>query len=158
MVKIRSVEMQDIASLLTIYRPYVLETAVSFETELPSLSEFCTRVQEIKDKFPYLVAEEDGQILGYAYAHTYYDRAAYNHTAEVSVYLADTAKGRGLGHILYDDLEKQLAQQGVTNFLACITADNTASLNFHQKRGYKKVGHFYKVGRKFDTWHDIIWL
>lgn len=101
-------------------------------------------------KYPYLVAEEDGLILGYAYASTYYARAAYDWAVELSVYVSQDARGKGVGSKLYDALEDLLNQMGYMHFLACISLPNEASLALHRKRGYQQVAHFPKIGYKLE--------
>ncbi|CQR26071.1 sortase [Streptococcus varani] len=155
---IRQANVEDADQFLAIYAPYVEETAITFETEVPSLEEFKKRIQSIQEKFPYLVAEKDGKILGYAYAHAYYERAAYNWTVELSIYVDGKLRQSGIGSMLYDALEKELAKRNFINFMACISLPNEASVHFHQKRGYEKVGHFKKVGYKFGQWRDILWM
>lgn len=155
---VRDAQMTDVAALLEIYAPYVQNTAITFETSLPSVEEFTKRIVSVQQDFPYLVAQEGEEILGYAYAHAYYGRAAYAWTVEVSIYIRQDVRKGGLGSLLYDELERRLAQQGVLNFLACISLPNDASISFHQKRGYEEVGHFKQVGFKLDRWHDIVWL
>ncbi|MEI4339456.1 N-acetyltransferase family protein [Streptococcus suis] len=158
MIEIRSARIEDAADLVEIYAPYVEKTAITFETQVPTVSEFASRIEKTLVKFPYLVAVEEGKILGYAYASTYYARAAYDWTVELSVYIQQEARGKGIGSMLYDDLEEVLTARGFKNFLACIALPNPASLTLHKKRGYEQVAHFKKVGYKFDTWHDIVWL
>lgn len=158
MIHIRSVKIEDAADLVAIYAPYVEGTAITFETEVPTVADFAGRIEKTLEKFPYLVAEEDGRVVGYAYASTYKDRAAYDWTVELSVYVAQEARGKGIGSLLYDALEEDLTARGFKNFLACIALPNPASLALHEKRGYEQVAHFKKVGYKFDTWHDIVWL
>ena len=125
---------------------------------IPSVQEFENRINKTLETYPYLVAEEDGQVLGYAYASTYYARTAYNWTTELSIYLHEDARGRGLGSQLYDALEEELEQRGFLRFLACIAVPNEASIAMHEKRGYVQVAHFPKVGYKFEQWHDIVWM
>ncbi|HFI0303214.1 TPA: N-acetyltransferase family protein [Streptococcus suis] len=158
MITIRNAEIADSGALVAIYAPYVEQTAITFETQVPIVSEFEARIRKVREKFPYLVAEEEGRIVGYAYAGTYYARAAYDWTVELSVYLDQSARGKGIGSLLYDRLEEELAARGFKNFLACIALPNPASIALHEKRGYEQVAHFKKVGYKFDKWHDIIWL
>ncbi len=155
---IRNAKPEDAAALLDIYTPYITDTIITFETEIPSVEEFQDRIAEVQEKFPYLVAEEDGEILGYAYAHPYYGRSAYAWTAELSIYIRQEARHAGLGTKLYDKLEKQLEAQNVLNFLACISVPNDASIAFHEKRGYELIGQFKKVGYKFKAWHDTVWM
>ncbi|NQJ22049.1 N-acetyltransferase [Streptococcus suis] len=158
MINIRSAQKVDAADLVAIYAPYVETTAITFETEVPSVADFAGRIEKTLEKFPYLVAEEEGQIVGYAYASTYYARAAYDWTVELSVYVSREVRGKGIGSLLYDAIEEDLKARGFKNFLACIALPNPASLALHKKRGYEQVAHFKNVGYKFDTWHDIVWL
>lgn len=157
MINIRSAQIEDAADLVAIYAPYVENTAITFETEVPTVADFASRIKKTLEKFPYLVAEE-GRVVGYAYASTYKDRAAYDWTVELSVYVAQEARGKGIGSLLYDAIEEDLTARGFKNFLACIALPNPASLALHKKRGYEQVAHFKNVGYKFDNWHDIVWL
>lgn len=157
-MKIRLARKEDAPALVEIYAPYVQGTAITFEYEVPSVTEFEKRIEKTLKRYPYLVAEEEGRILGYAYASTYYDRTAYDWAVEMSVYLHPDARGKGLGTQLYDRLEHLLAEQGYLRFLACIALPNDASIRLHKKRGYVQVGHFPKIGYKFDKWHDVVWL
>ena len=157
-MNIRLARPSDSATLLAIYAPYVENTAITFEYEVPTVEDFATRIEKTLGKYPYLVAEEDGAILGYAYASTYYARAAYDWAVELSVYVSQDARGKGVGSKLYDELEDLLGQMGYIHFLACISLPNEASLALHLKRGYQQVAHFPKIGYKFERWHDIIWL
>lgn len=158
MIDIRSARIEDATDLVAIYAPYVEKTAITFETEVPTVEAFASRIEKTLEKFPYLVAVEEGKVVGYAYASTYYARAAYDWTVELSVYIQQDARGKGIGSLLYDALEEELTVRGFKNFLACIALPNPASIALHEKRGYEQVAHFKKVGYKFDTWHDIVWL
>ncbi len=155
---IRSARVSDAKDLLSIYAPYVEKTAITFEYTVPSLSDFEHRISHTLTKYPYLVYEEEGHILGYAYASTYKDRAAYDWSCEVSIYIAEEARGRHIGTKLYDALESHLQAKGICNLLACITYPNDPSVQFHSQRGYQQVAHFKKIGYKGDKWHDIIWM
>ncbi|QKQ43825.1 N-acetyltransferase family protein [Streptococcus sanguinis] len=157
-MNIRFARPSDAATLLAIYAPYVENTAITFEYEVPTIEDFATRIEKTLEKYPYLVAEEDGLILGYAYASTYYARAAYDWAVELSVYVSQDARGKGVGSKLYDKLEDLLEQMGYMHFLACIALPNEASMALHRKRGYQQVAHFPKIGYKFECWHDIVWL
>lgn len=157
-MEIRLAKPSDAATLLAIYAPYVENTAITFEYEVPTIEDFATRIERTLEKYPYLVTEEDGLILGYAYASTYYARAAYDWAVELSVYVSHDARGKGVGSKLYDALEEMLEQMGYIHFLACISLPNEASLALHRKRGYQQVAHFPKIGYKFNRWHDIVWL
>ena len=158
MLKIRPVTLEDAHELVRIYAPYVEKTAITFEYDVPSIKEFEGRIEKILQRFPYLVAEENGQVIAYAYASTYYARTAYDWTTELSIYLHEDVRGRGLGNQLYDALEEELEKRGFLRFLACIAVPNEASIAMHEKRGYVQVAHFPKVGYKFDRWHDIVWM
>lgn len=158
MIEIRNAQVEDAANLVAIYAPYVEKTAITFETQVPAVEDFANRIEKTLKKFPYLVAVEEGQIVGYAYASTYYARAAYDWTVEMSVYVQKEARGKGIGNLLYTALEEELTARGFKNFLACIGLPNPASIALHEKRGYQQVAHFKKVGYKFGTWHDIVWL
>ena len=157
-MNIRLAKKSDAAALLAIYAPYVENTAITFEYEVPTIEDFANRIEKTLRKHPYLVAEEDGLILGYAYASTYYARAAYDWAVELSVYVSQDARGKGVGSKLYDELEGLLDQMGYMHFLACVSLPNEDSLAFHAKRGYQQVAHFPKIGYKFERWHDIVWL
>ena len=157
-MEIRLAKPSDARSLLDIYAPYVENTAITFEYEVPTIEDFATRIEKTLEKYPYLVAEEGGVVVGYAYASTYYARAAYDWAVELSVYVCQDARGKGVGSKLYDAMEEMLEQMGYIHFLACISLPNEASLALHRKRGYQQVAHFPKIGYKFNRWHDIVWL
>ena len=158
MLKIRPVTLKDAPELVRIYAPYVEKTAITFEYQVPTIEEFEGRIDKILQHFPYLVAEEDGHILAYAYASIYYDRSAYDWAVEVSVYVDQDHCGQGLGSRLYEALEMELEARGYLRFLACIALPNPASIALHEKRGYVQVAHFPKIGYKFNKWHDIVWM
>ncbi len=158
-MNIRLAEAADASALLAIYAPYVTDTAITFEYEIPSIEEFTRRITATLKEYPYLVAEsEQGELLGYAYAHAYKERAAYNWSVEVTVYLSEKAKGQGIGKKLYQALETELSKQNILILTACITGGNTHSIQFHEKLGYQQVGVFKKIGYKFEQWHDVYWL
>ncbi|MDT9511193.1 GNAT family N-acetyltransferase [Streptococcus mutans] len=160
-MKIRDACKEDAKQLIAIYAPYVEKTAITFEYQVPSLEEFEDRIEKTKQKFPYLaylVAEEEGILQGCAYASAYYNRAAYDWTVELSIYIKEEARGKHIGSQLYASLERNLQETGFVNLLVCIALPNNASLTFHKKHGYEQVAHFKKVGYKFDKWHDIVWM
>ena len=157
-MNIRLANKNAAAVLVAIYAPYVEKTAITFEYDVPSVEEFSGRIEKTLERYPYLVAEEEGVILGYAYASTYYARAAYDWAVELSVYISLDSRGQGVGTKLYDALEYLLDQMGYVHFLACISQPNEASLALHRKRGYQQVAHFPKIGYKVNRWHDIVWL
>ena len=158
MLKIRPVTLADAPELVKIYAPYVKKTAITFEYDVPTTEEFEERIEKTLQRHPYLVAEENGQVLAYAYALTYYNRSAYDWAVEVSVYVDQDYLGQGLGFRLYEVLETELEARGFLRFLACIALPNPASIALHEKRGYVKVAHFPKIGYKFEQWHDIVWM
>ena len=149
---------RDAAGILAVYAPYIRETAVTFETEVPAPDAFTARVAGICADFPYLVLEVDGELAGYAYAHRQAERAAYAWNAELSIYLAGKWRGKGLGAPLYRLLERLLAMQGYVNLYGVITASNAGSIRLHEKLGYRQTGLHEKTGWKFGQWHDVAWL
>ena len=164
-MRIRSAAPQDAERLLEIYGYYVENTAISFEYVVPSPEEFRERIRTTLLKYPYLVLEEDGRILGYTYAGAFKGRAAYQYSCEVSVYLDRCVRGRGYGRILYEALEEALAASGIHNLYACIASPvvedeylTRDSERFHQKMGYSTVGVFHRCAYKFDRWYHMIWM
>ena len=164
-MRIRSATREDAERLLEIYSYYVENTAISFEYDAPSLEDFTNRIVNTLKKFPYLVVEEDGVAQGYSYAGPFKERAAYNHSCEISIYLARESKGRGYGRKLYEALETALKAEGILNLYACIgdpiIEDEYLTKNseqFHQHLGFVKVGEFHKCGYKFGRWYNMIWM
>ena len=148
----------DIPAILEIYAPYVSATTVSFEYEVPTLEAFSRRFSDITSQFPWLVWEEDGTVLGYAYASPPFTRAAYSWCAEPSIYLRPEARGKGIGKALYTALEALLLAQGYQVLYALVTGENAASLRFHRKFGYRVCAEFPACGFKFGRWLSLIWL
>lgn len=162
-VQLRFAKLEDADKLLEIYRPYVESedsalSNVSFEYVAPSVETFRERIKNISAEYPYLVLEEGGKTLGYAYAHPYIAREAYQWSAEVTIYLAPLGHGKGYGTMLYDALEDMLRLQGITNLYACIAYDNAASIGFHGSRGYAINGMFKQCAFKNDQWLDMVWM
>jgi phosphinothricin acetyltransferase len=162
---IRTATANDAEELLTIYAYYVENTAITFEYDVPTLEEFTQRIENTLKKYPYLVAEKDGEILGYAYAGVFKDRAAYDWSAETTIYLKQDAVKGGLGRMLYEALEKELQKIGVLNLYASIAYPivedeylTTNSADFHAHLGYEKIGEFHKCGYKFGNWYHMIWM
>ena len=147
---------EDAARLLAIYTPYI-ETSITFETEPPSLEEFTGRIREIRTFYPYLVAERDGKIVGYAYAHRAFQRAAYRWDAELSVYLDREERGHGLGAQLYHRLISILRLQRMQTVYAIVTSPNPASEHLHERLGFHKAGFFENSGFKNGEWHGVTW-
>ena len=148
----------DLPAILDIYGPYIITTTSTFEYRIPSREEFALRFREYTCQFPWLVWEEAGEILGYAYASPPYSRAAYAWCAEPSVYLKPEARGRGIARQLYDALEKILLMQGYQVLYALITEENAASGRFHEKQGYVHRAHFPACGFKFGRWLGLYWM
>lgn len=162
---IRMATEEDAAALAALYAPYVRETAISFEYEAPDAAELARRINETLKKYPYLVAEENGTPVGYAYASAFGSRSAYNWTVETSIYVERGHKGRGIGGQLYAALEEYLARQNVMNLTAHISCTNqedehlnNASAAFHAHMGYREIGRFVKCGYKFGKWYDVVWM
>ncbi|WP_251865077.1 GNAT family N-acetyltransferase [Enterococcus malodoratus] len=158
MIEIRVATRADASALAAIYAPYVKETTITFDYDVPSEADFVQKIEETVTAYPYFVAEDDGAILGYAYAHAYKERAAYDWAVEVSVYVDRDKRGNGAGKLLYQTLEDALRKQNIAILTACITGGNQGSIHFHEKLGYQKVAQFPKIGYKFEKWLDVIWL
>lgn len=157
MINVRSVALEDAKHLVEIYRPYVEETAITFDYAVPSIYEFEEKITKIIQNYPFFIAEKDDKILGYAYAGEFYPKDAYKWTAEITIYLDKDARGKGIGETLYANLEKELLDRGIYNLTSCIAYPDEGSISFHEKRGYRKVAHFEKVGYKFERWWDVVW-
>lgn len=152
---IRPAGASDARACADIYAPYVSQTAVSFEDVPPTAIEM---VRRIENSLEWLVADEDGDILGYAYATRHRERAAYQWSCDVSVYLRHGAQGRGLGTSLYRQLLADLTERGFKMACAGITLPNPASEALHRRLGFTDVGVYREIGWKFDRWHDVCWL
>ena len=148
----------DIPAILDIYGPYVLNTAISFEYTVPTLEEFTQRFHSVTAQFPWLVWEEEGKILGYAYGNLPFGRAAYRWVASSSIYLAPDARGNGIGTRLYAALEKLLTAQGYRKTYAIITSDNPGSRRFHEKVGFRFLCEFSDCGVKFGKLYSVVWM
>ena len=156
--KIRFAPEKDAEAILRIYAPYIEKTAITFEYEVPSLSEFSERISEIQRKYPWIVYEENGKILGYAYGGPEYTRAAYQWTVEVSVYVDENEKGKGIGTALYEKVLDILKKQNFCLCYALINEDNEASLRMHKKYGFRPIGTRKNCGYKFEKWHSVVFL
>ena len=163
--KIRVATIQDAKELSTIYAPYVENTAITFEYAVPTVAEFERRMGRVLEKYPYLVAERNGKIAGYAYAGAFNTRAAYDWAAEATVYVRQDQKHLGIGRELYEALEKVLALQNILNLNACIAYPEVEdeyltqnSVGFHAHLGYRLVGEFHQCGYKFGRWYSMVWM
>ena len=160
---VRAATPEDGVQLLEIYTPFVISedsslSNVSFELEAPSLAEFRQRIVAISTKYPYLVAEQDGKLLGYVYCHPYRERLAYQWSVEVTIYLAPAGQGRGIGRLLYEAMEKILCLQGITMAYSCITVGNEHSIKMHEALGYRLIGTLSNSGFKNGQWLDTVWM
>ena len=155
---IRPATDKDIPEILEIYAPYVEHSTATFEYDVPCLKTFTQRFYTYTAQFPWLVYEEDGVILGYAYASAPYERAAFRWCAEPTVYLRPEARGRDIARKLYTVLEAILEKQGYQVLYALITAENQPSIRFHEKMGYRIQGDFPNCGYKFDRWLGLYWM
>jgi phosphinothricin acetyltransferase len=156
-MKIRSVRPEDAEQILEIYSPHVTDTPVSFETEVPTLLEFKKRIEEYTAKFPWIVAEINGEIAGYAYASTHRSRAAYEWSVECSVYIDKSHQGKKIGTALYAKLFEMIKAQGAVNVYAGITLPNEGSIRLHESMGFFPIGTFKDVGFKLGKWWDVGW-
>ena len=173
-VRIRTARESDAAELLSIYTPYVLDTAITFEYEVPDTETFVERIRTTLQRYPYLVAEdkESGSLLGYAYASVFHARPAYDWAVETSIYVKREQRKTGAGRLLHDALERALKAQGILNMNACIACPpqktlaekqedihlDRNSIEFHAHMGYRMVGAFYQCGYKFHQWYDMVWM
>ena len=155
---LRIAKESDVPAILEIYRPYVTDTTITFEYHVPTREQFLQRFRNITEEFPWLVWEEDGKILGYAYASHPFARTAYSWCAEPSIYLTPDAQGKGIGRKLYSALEELLKLQGYRMLYALITGENTGSVAFHEKLGYRFAGKLQTAGYKMGRWCDVFWL
>lgn len=158
MIKLRRAMKEDIPNVLSIYGYYVMETAVSFEYETPSLEAFTKRFEDIKNRFPYLVCEVDGVVAGYTYTKNYYEDAAYAWSTEISVYVDEGFQRKGIASFFYRCMEELLKLQGYYTLYAGITGSNDKSVNFHRALGFEKIATYHKVGYKLGAWHDVLWF
>jgi len=155
---IRPVATSDADFCLSLYSKYVVGSAVSFELEAPSLEEFSNRIDSISKRFPYLIAEENGSLLGYAYASAYRDRLAYQWNVEVSIYVEEDYKKSGVATRLYAELFSELKRIHICKAFAVIALPNEASVGFHHKMGFEKFATYENVGFKLNQWHNVLWM
>ena len=164
-MEIRVARAEDAGACLSIYAPYVEWTAITFDYEVPSLESFRRHITETLRRYPFLIAEEDGTVLGYAYTGVFKNRRAYDWSVEVSVYVDRTKRRRGIGKKLYQALEAVSREQHLLNINACIARPkgndpylDTGSERFHSAMGYSLVGVFHDSGYKFERWYDMVWM
>ena len=154
---IRLARESDAPAIRDIYAPIVARTAISFETEPPSAGEMRGRIAKTLPDFPWLIREDGGAVLGYAYAGQHRTRAAYRWSVDVTIYVAEDARRSGVGRSLYEPLLAMLARQGFQAAFAGITLPNAGSVGLHEAVGFTFVGSFREVGFKLGAWHDVGW-
>ncbi|MDR2800317.1 MAG: GNAT family N-acetyltransferase [Desulfovibrio sp.] len=155
MAAIRYARRGDAVGIIEIYAPYVRDTAVSFEEDVPSPDEYSQRIAKIGAVHPFLVCEAKGRIAAYAYASPFRVRAAYRFSVELSIYVAAAGQGAGFGKILYSCLLDLLRKQGFYIAFGVITLPNPASLALHESLGFVSAGVWRKAGYKLNSWHDL---
>lgn len=152
---IRQVNIEDANELAEIYNYYIENTIVTFEELAIDAEEMKKRILEVVQKYPWIVYEENGQIIGYAYASVYKNRSAYNRSVESTVYLNSKNTSKGIGSKLYAELIKQLKEMRIHVIVGIISLPNEESIALHEKFGFKKVAHFKEIGNKFNKWVDV---
>jgi L-amino acid N-acyltransferase YncA len=154
---VRDASGRDGAACAAIYAPYVTDTAITFELEPPSAEEMAQRIAAASQRHAWLVLEERGRVVGYAYAGTFNPRAAYRWACEVSVYVELGRRRRGSGRSLYEVLLPRLLERGFRTAAAGMTLPNDASVGLHRAMGFEPVGVYRRIGFKHGAWHDVAW-
>ena len=165
MITVRDARPEDAEEILKIYSYYIINTAITFECTVPDRETFRRRMEKTLENYPYLVAEVDGKIKGYAYAGPFVGREAYSHSCTLSIYTDKSAHRCGLGRALYSEIEKRLKEKGFLNLYACIASPHEPdeyltndSENFHSHMGFVRVGTFHNCGCKFGRWYNMVWM
>ena len=156
-MKVRHANEDDAEACAAIYAPYVTDTAITFEYEPPSADEMARRIAAAQRAHAWLVLEDDGRVVGYAYGGPYKERAAYRWSSEVSVYLETGRRRSGSGRLLYEALFERLAERGFHTLVAGMTLPNDASEGLHRAMGFEPIGIFRRVGWKHGQWRDVAW-
>jgi L-amino acid N-acyltransferase YncA len=157
-MEIRLARESDAEAILSVYAPYIRNTAITFECEVPSPEEFRSRIRNISADYPYLACISDGRLIGYAYAHRQMERSAYQWNAELSVYLDGAHRRRGIGKALYGALLEILRLQNVQNVYGGVTVPNAPSEALHGHFGFTRLGVYHDTGCKCGAWHDVAWF
>jgi phosphinothricin acetyltransferase len=157
-MQIRNVQLQDADGVLRIYQPYIETTATTFETTVPGIDAFAERIKTNTEKYPWLIAEDEGAIIGYAYASKHRDREAYQWCVESSVYVLESYHRGGIATALYLKLFELLKRSGYVNVYAGVTLPNPKSYGFHTRMGFEPIGVYRNIGYKLGKWHDVAWL
>ncbi|WP_198156529.1 GNAT family N-acetyltransferase [Hoyosella altamirensis] len=155
---IRDATAADAAACAAIYAPYVTETAVSFETEAPSVADMAARIVSARDEYAWIVLEDDGVVVGYAHGGSHKARAAYRWSCEVSIYMQMGRRRTGGGRLLYRELFARLAARGYRTAVAGVALPNDASVGVHTAMGFEQVGVYKRIGWKNGAWHDVAWF
>jgi L-amino acid N-acyltransferase YncA len=156
-LQVRDASERDAAACAAIYAPYVTDTAISFETEPPTAAEMARRIAAAQRRHAWLVLEDGGRVVGYAYGTAFHSRAAYRWACEVSVYLELGRRRTGGGRMLYEALLARLTERGFRVALAGTTLPNEASVGLHRALGFEPVGTYRRIGFKHGAWHDVAW-
>ena len=155
-MKIRTANFSDASAIAAIYAHYVHRTAITFVAEAPTAADFVSRLSD--PRYPFLVAEKNDRVVGYAYASMFRTKAAYRWDVELSIYLAPGIEGEGIGSLLMEGILSAVEKQGYLNAYSCITLPNERSVNLHKKFGFEELGRFPHSGYKMGQWHDVIWM
>ena len=147
----------DYPGMLEVYKPNVLNTAITFEYEVPSLEEYAKRINNIITHYPCLVCGQNGVVAGFAYAGLFRVKDAYQWSAESTIYVSENYRGKGIARVLYEALLSVLELQGFVNVYAAVTIPNPASERLHSAAGFAEIGLFEKIGFKQGKWHDLKW-
>lgn len=157
-MRLRLAEPSDAENILEIYKPYILNTRITFEYDVPSAEDFRKRVEKICEKYPYILCERDGRLSGYCYASRFMERAAFGWDAELSVYLREEERGKGIGRVLYCAVIEILGLMNIRNIYGLIAYPNDASERLHRELGFKLQGVLEKTGYKLGEWTDLMYF
>jgi phosphinothricin acetyltransferase len=155
---VRPATVADGEACAAVYAPYVTQAAVSFETDPPTAAEMAARIAAAAERHAWLVLEDDGRVVGYAYGGPHQTRAAYRWSCEVSVYLEPGRRRTGGGRALYEALLDRLTERGFRMAIAGMTLPNDASVGLHRAMGFEPVGTYRRIGYKHGAWHDVAWV
>ncbi len=157
-ISIRKVKIDDASKILDIYSKHINDTIVTFETTVPSITEFEERIKTISKTYPYLVCTNDNELVGYAYATKYREREAYKYSVEIAIYVSENFQKKGVGKLLLANLLDELKANNFCSVYSCISVPNEPSVKLHEHFGFTEIGVFHNAGRKFDKWIDVVWL
>jgi L-amino acid N-acyltransferase YncA len=155
---VRPASSADAAACVAVYRPYVENTAISWEIEVPAVSEMAARIAAARENHEWLVLERAAQVIGFAYAHRLNHLETYRWSAEIGIYVDLERRRAGGGRLLYTQLLRRLTERGYRQAFAGITQPNEASNDFHRSFGFREVGLYRRVEWKHDSWHDVAWM